>query len=215
MSLQKILSYVKINVKGYDEMNSKSQSSKKVAQKKPKIAIEKNIPSKNYIYAILILIGGIVLALYIFEWINIKNEEKLMTSYLISSNTINSSIEDFNSLSQILKETSSSYFIYFGYTGDEGVYEFEKELKRVIDNYKLSDNFYYFDLSKVKEENENYLNDIKKTLNIISIEKVPAIIYVHKGKIVDANILDGVNGTMLKVADLENLLDIYEYELVK
>lgn len=196
-------------------MNSKSQNNKRVASKKPKVAIEKNIPSKNYIYALLILIGGIVLALYIFEWINVKNEEKLMTSYLISSNTINSSIEDFNSLNQILKETSSSYFIYFGYTGDEDVYEFEKELKRVIDNYKLSDNFYYFDLTKVKEENTNYLNNIKNTLNIKSIEKVPAIIYVHKGKIVDANILDGVNGTMLKVADLEKLLDIYDYELVK
>lgn len=215
MSLQKNLSYVKINVKGYDEMNSKSPNNKRVASKKPKVAIEKNIPSKNYIYALLILIGGIVLALYIFEWINVKNEEKLMTSYLISSNTINSSIEDFNSLNQILKETSSSYFIYFGYTGDEDVYEFEKELKRVIDNYKLSDNFYYFDLTKVKEENTNYLNNIKNTLNIKSIEKVPAIIYVHKGKIVDANILDGVNGTMLKVADLEKLLDIYDYELVK
>ena len=128
MSLQKFLSYVKINVKGYDEMNSKSQNNNKiVASKKSKVVMEKNIPSKNYIYALLILIGGIVLALYIFEWINVKTEEKLMTSYLISSNTINSSIEDFNSLSQILKETSSSYFIYFGYTGDEDVYEFETD----------------------------------------------------------------------------------------
>ena len=215
ISLQKKISYDRINVEGYDDMNSKSNGSKKVVQKKPKVAIEKNVPTKNYLYALLILIGGIVLALYIFEWINVKNEEKLMTSYLISSNTINSSIEDFNSLSQILKETSSSYFIYFGYTGDEDVYEFEKELKRVIDNYKLSDNFYYFDLTKIKEENQNYLNDIKKTLNIKSIEKVPAIIYVHNGKISDSSILDGVNGTMLKISDLENLLDIYEYELVK
>jgi len=77
-----------------------------------------------------------------------------------------------------------------------------------------SDSFYYMDLTKIKENNENYLNKVKQELNI-SLEKVPALIYVKDGKIENANILDGVNGTMLKVADIENLLDIYEYELIK
>ena len=183
----------------------------------PKAKTIKNnkIPSKNYVYALLILIGGIILALYIFEWINVKKEEKLMNSYLISSNTINSSIKDFDSLSQILKETSTSYFIYFGYREDEEVYNFEKELKRVIDNYNLSDNFYYMDLTEIKKNNENYLNEIKTRLNIKEIERVPAIIYVHKGKIESSNILDGIGDSALKISDLENLLDIYEYEKVK
>jgi len=188
---------------------------KKVAGSKPKSAVvNRKVPSKNYLYALLILIGGIILVLYIFEWINVKNEEKLMNSYLITSNTINSKIEDFDSLNQTLKETSSSYFIYLSYTGDESIYKFEKELKRIIDNYNLSDSFYYMDLTKIKENNENYLNKVKQELNI-SLEKVPALIYVKDGKIENANILDGVNGTMLKVADIENLLDIYEYELIK
>lgn len=189
---------------------------KKVAQSKPKstVAKNKNIPSKNYIYALLILIGGIVLVLYIFEWINVKNEEKLMNSYLITSNTINSKIEDFDSLNQILKETSSSYFIYLSHTGNEDIYKFEKELKRIIDNYNLSDNFYYMDLTKLKENNENYLNEVNNKLNI-RLEQIPALIYVKNGKIEENNILDGINGTMLKVSDIENLLDIYEYEIIK
>lgn len=189
----------------------------KVAKSKPKSTSvnQKKIPSKNYIYALLILVGGIALFLYIFEWVSVKKEEKLMNSYLITSNTIDSNIKDFDSLNQILKETSSSYFIYLSYTGDEDVYNFEKELKRVIDNYNLSDSFYYMDLTEIKENNENYLNEIKNKLNIKDIERVPALIYVHKGKIEKSNILDGINNTMLKVADIENLLDIYEYELVK
>jgi len=198
-------------------MSTKSKIAKKVAQSKPKSASikNKNIPSKNYLYALLVLVGGILIVLYIFEWINVRNEEKLMTSYLISSNTINSSIEDFDSLTQVLTETSSSYFIYLGYTGDEDVYQFEKKLKRVIDNYSLSDSFYYFDLTKLKEDNDNYLDEVKNKLKVKTLEKVPAIIYVHNGKIEDSNVLDGINNTMLKISDLENLLDIYEFEQVK
>ena len=198
-------------------MNPKKNNIKKVAKNKPKSALkqEKRISSKNYLYAFLILVGGIILTLYIFEWMNVKKEEKLMTSYLISSNTIDSSIEDLDSFNQVRQESPNSYFIYLSYTGDEEVYNFEKILKRNIDNYNLRDNLYYIDLTKLMKDNENYIEIVKTKLGIKEIEKVPAIIYVHNGEIIESNILDGINGTMLKVADLENLLDIYDYELVK
>ena len=70
------------------------------------------------------------------------------------------------------------------------------------------------DLTKIKDKNEDYLKEINKELNI-NLDKIPAIIYVKNGKIEKSNILDGINGTMVKVQDVENLLDIYEYELVK
>lgn len=194
---------------------SQNVKKKVTSSKKKRVVDTKKIPLKNYIYAFLVLLGGILLILYIFEWINVKKEEKLMNSYLITSNTINSKIEDFDSLKQTLNETSSSYFLYLSYTGNEDVYNFEKELKRVIDNYDLSDSFYYMDLTKIKESNENYIETIKSELNISDLEKVPAIIYVKNGKMENATILDGIKETMLKVADLENLLDIYDYELVK
>ena len=57
--------------------------------------------------------------------------------------------------------------------------------------------------------------NIRLKLNIKNIEKIPAIIYVHNGEIIETNILDGVNETMLKVQDIENLLDVYDYELIK
>lgn len=193
---------------------SQNVKKKVTSSKKKRVVDTKKIPLKNYVYAFLVLLGGILIVLYIFEWINVKKEEKLMNSYLITSSTINSKIEDFDSLKQILNETSSSYFIYLSYTGNEDVYKFEQELKKVIDNYGLNDNFYYMDLTKIMNDNENYLELVNNNLNI-NIDRVPVIIYVKDGKIEDNNILDGINGTMLKVADVENLLDIYDYELIK
>ena len=190
-----------------------AQGKKSSSKVQPKSAQTK-IAAKNYIYALLVLVGGILIVLYIFEWVNVKKEEKLMTSYLLSSNTIDSSINDLNSLEQILKEVPSSYFLYISYTQDEEVYNFEKALKRVIDNYNLSDSFYYVDLTELKNNNENYIIDVEKTLNI-DLERIPVIIYVKNGVIEENNILDGINDTMVKISDLENLLDIYEFEPVK
>jgi len=199
-------------------MNSKKQDSTKTISGSTKKKVTKSsnyVSPKNYLYAFLILVGGIILTLYIFEWYQVKKEEKLMTSYLISSKTIESSIEDLDSLNQIRQEAPTSYFIYISYTGDENVYDFEKELKRVIDKYKLNDIFYYVDLTSDKQNNEDYLEKIKNKLDLKDLKNIPVIIYVHEGKILDSNVLDGINDTLLKVEDLEKLLDIYEFEAVK
>jgi len=198
-------------------MSTKISATKNIKSSKTRKTTNKNdkyISPKNYIYAFLILVGGIVLTLYIFEWYQVKQEEKLMTSYLISSNTIESNITDIESLEQITQEAPSSYFIYIGYTGDEDVYNLEKELKRVIDKYKLNDEFYYLDITNLKNKNQDYLKEINSKLDV-DLENVPAIIYVNEGKILDSNVLDGVNDTKLKVSDFEQLLDIYEFEIIK
>lgn len=198
-------------------MSTKTSATKNIKSSKTRKTTNKNdkyISPKNYIYAFLILVGGIVLTLYIFEWYQVKQEEKLMTSYLISSNTIESNITDIESLEQITQEAPSSYFIYIGYTGDEDVYNLEKELKRVIDKYKLNDEFYYLDITDLKNENQDYLKEINSKLDV-NLENIPAIIYVNEGKILDSNVLDGVNDTKLKVSDFEQLLDIYEFEIIK
>lgn len=198
-------------------MSTKISATKNIKSSKTRKTTNKNdkyISPKNYIYAFLILVGGIVLTLYIFEWYQVKQEEKLMTSYLISSNTIESNITDIESLEQITQEAPSSYFIYIGYTGDEDVYNLEKELKRVIDKYKLNDEFYYLDITDLKNENQDYLKEINSKLDV-NLENIPAIIYVNEGKILDSNVLDGVNDTKLKVSDFEQLLDIYEFEIIK
>ena len=194
-------------MKGYDRMSPKI--------KKSKNSNERYISPKNYLYAILILVGGILLTSYIFSWYQVKQEEKFMNSYLLKSKTISSSIKDFDSYEQIKQEFPSSYFIYIGYTNDEEIYNLEKGLKRVIDKYKINDNFYYIDVTKLKEENDDYLTVIKDKLEVKTLKDIPAIIYVHEGELLESNILDGVKNTKLKVEDLKQLLDIYEFEPAK
>ena len=173
----------------------------------------KQISKKHYVYSALILLGGILLIWYIFAWIDVKKEEKLMNSYLISSNTISSSIKDFDALSQILTETSSSYFIYLGFIKDENVYNLEKSLKKVIDDYNLNDNFYYFDITDIKN-NKNYLDELQNKLKVDSLNATPAIIYVHNGELIESNILDGKDDKMLTANDLKTLLKKYSYNQI-
>lgn len=185
--------------KGSKEKNNKKETTIKI---KP----------LNYLYALLIFAGVILITMYIFSWYQVKKEERLMTSYLISSKTIESSINDLESLTQIRQEAPSSYFLYFGYTGDDDVYNFEKSLKRIIDDYKLNDMFYYINLTNLMETNPNYLEEVASNLGIEKLKNVPAIIYVKDGKITKDNILDGINNSKLSIANFEELLDIYEFE---
>ncbi len=186
-----------------------SSEEKKVVKVSAK---ERYINPINYLYALLILVGGILLVFLIFNWYNSKKEEQLLISYLISSNTIESSIDDLNSISLIKQEAPSSYFIYMSYTKDENIYNLEKSLKKLIDKYKLNDIFYYVDLTKLKESNSNYLDLIKESLNLKELDNLPALIYIQDGEVKE--VLDGVKNTLLKITDIEQLLDIYEFETI-
>lgn len=194
-------------------------SNKKAVTKKRSNDLKKDskmvVSPQNYLYALIVFVGIILLALYFFKWYQVKKEERLMNSYLITTSTIASSVNDLTSLSQVIKEAPDSYFIYFGYTKDEEVYNLEKDLKKIIDKYKLNDIFYYVNVTELKNKDNNYIEEIKSILNIDNLKNIPAVIYVHNGEIKDENILDGVKDTKFKATDLQSLLDIYEFEAIK
>jgi hypothetical protein len=168
---------------------------------------EKKIELKNYIYSILILAGGILLVIYIFSWYNVKKEEKLMNSYLISSKTIESKINNLNDLEQTIKEAPLSYFVLVSYTGNEDVYNMEKKLKRIIDKYKINDIIYYVDASNNINSKE-YLDELGKLFNIKEVTKIPVLIYIEEGKVKDVT-------SILTVDNIKKLLDENDFELVK
>ena len=172
-------------------------------------AKNKNTNPKNYLYSFLILVGGILLVIYIFSWYRVKKEEKLMTSYLVKTNTVESSITDLNTLMQIRQEAPSSYFIYISHNNDEKIYNFEKQLKVLIDKNKINDIFYYVDLTEYIKENDNYLEDINKLLNI-NIDEIPVIIYVNEGNIDNSDII-----TNLSISNFKKILKKYDFKAVK
>lgn len=170
---------------------------------------------KNYVYALLIILGFIGLTLYGFSWYRVKKEERLMRSYLLVTNTIESNINDLDSIDQILDESPSSYFIYISYNNSEEVYNFEKSLKRIIDKYRLNDIFYYINATELMDSNEDYLNVIKDKFKIKDINRLPIIIYVNEHKITEDNILSSKNNSIIDADDFEKLLINNEFESLK
>lgn len=170
----------------------------------------KAIPIKNYLLALLVLIGGIALIVYIFEWYQVKETEKYMESYLLKSKTINNSIDDINLYSQVIQEAPTDYFIVIGYKNDEEEYLFEKKLKKIIDDYELNDLVFYIDVTDLMQK-ENYLDVINKNIKT-NISNVPAIIYVKDRTIDEDNIVTKDEDGTINLNKFEKILEIYEYE---
>ena len=185
-------------MKGYDSM--------------PKAKKVKNIPVKNYYMVIFIIIAVILATLYIFKMYEVKKAEKYQESYLITSETVSLEINDLNEINQVFMEAPETYFVYIGYTKDENVYNFEKELKPIIEEYGLKDVFYYIDATNLKEE-DNYLDKLNDSLNLKEdkLDKIPAIIYFNNDTY---EIVKRDDDNMIKAADLGKLLDINNIEKI-
>ena len=136
------------------------------------------IPLKNYYIAAFVFIAIILVTLYIFKWYEVKESEKYRESYLVSTETVNLEINEENELKQVFLEAPEEYFVYIGYRNDKDVYNIEKELKPIIEDYDLKDIFYYVDATDLKE-NDNYLDMLNESLNLNNkrIDKIPMIIY--------------------------------------
>lgn len=145
----------------------------------------KNQNVKKYFVGLCIILAIIFLALYFYKWHTVREQEKYYNSYLIETNTISLEMNDINEISSVLSETPNYYFLYISYTGDEDVYNLEEELKPLIDEYQLQNNFYFLNVTDFKDTNTNYKEDIADTLNIDRniISDVPIILYFKDGEL--------------------------------
>ena len=161
-----------------------------------------------------IIILGIALLLllaitYIFRVNKLNESEKLGTSYLLSTGTINLEIKNLDEVSQILTEAPNEYFVLITYTDNKYTYNLETNLKTIIDNYKLSDSFYYLNIKDMLNE-DNYLTRLNNAFQTDKITKVPVILYYKDGKIV--NLVKRNDDNIINASDFQKILDIYEYE---
>lgn len=145
----------------------------------------RNQSAKKYFVGLCIILAIIFLALYFNKWNTVKEQEKYYNSYLISTNTISLEMNDINEIDNVLSETPNYYFLYISYTNSKDVYELETDLKPLIDEYQLQNNFYYLNVTNIKKENNNYKKDIADALEIDDniISKVPIILYFKDGKL--------------------------------
>ena len=117
---------------------------------------ERFIPLKNYIIAIGLVVVIIALTWYGFAWYKIKEEQKVSESYLAKEKVIFKEL-DLDEVSAVFSEPPAEYFIYVSYTGDKEIYNMEKELKSLIQEYNLNENMYFLNVTSTKKE-DNYIS---------------------------------------------------------
>lgn len=176
-----------------------------MAKKKSK---KNNINFKKIFYFILGFLLIIFLIWYIISWKNVKQEEKLMNSYLITSNTLSVEIKDLSETVQVLKESPSEYFVYISYTNDEKIFNFEKKLKKLIVNYNLKDEFYFVNVTNIKDD-ENFYSEINDTFNTKLISNIPSILHFKNNELKKVIYNKDLNKTY---TEFENLLKENEFD---
>lgn len=146
-------------------------------------------PTKNYIAALLIILGVILLGVYIYKWHCVKEDEKYLDSYLVSTNTINLQMISLDEIEAVLSEPPTSYFVYISFTKSKANYNYEKELKPIIMEYNLQNNFYFMNVTNIRKKNSNYIKELEAKLNIDdgTIKDVPVILYFKDNKLESPN----------------------------
>ncbi len=174
---------------------------------------ERYIPTKNYIIAIGVIIGFLLLAWYCFAWYKVYKEDKVSTSYLIKNNIISNEITELNEIVDVFSEAPDEYFIYVSYTGDENIFSMEKDLAKIIKKYDIIDQFYYLNVTSIKD-NGDYIDEINRSLSLRDekIIRVPTIIYYKDGEVVKDGIISRSDDKMMTAADFQKLLDANNVE---
>ncbi|MGM9834953.1 MAG: DUF6568 family protein [Bacilli bacterium] len=174
---------------------------------------ERYIPIKNYVIAVLVVISVVLLTLYFMQWYKVLEENKLSSSFLIKSNTITNEVKELEEIEAVFSEVPEDYFVYVSYTGSEKVYNMEKELEEVIDDYNLNNKFYFINVTNVMDD-DDYVDKINEALGLEEqkINKVPTIIYYKDGKIASDGILTREDDNIITAADFLQFLEEKEYE---
>lgn len=156
----------------------------------------REVPKKNYIILLLMICFIVFITFFIFD-INKKYQSRKLESSYLSGYISEVNVGDLNN---ILTEPSSELFIFVTKTRDEAVYNFEMDLKKVIKNRDLRDNFMYLDYT------DGDLGELNEVLGS-EVSTIPAIIYFKNGEYVKS--IDS-SMSMLNSGDFEKLLDEYE-----
>ena len=108
-------------------------------------------------------------------------------SYLISSDTIYLVVNNINEIKNVFLEAPNYYFVYISSLCNENAYNLEKELKPLIDEYQLQNNFYFLDVTNFKDSNLDYKKDIALALDIDQniISDIPIILCFKDGKLLN------------------------------
>ena len=185
---------------------SNKPTPKKSVTTEPKITKESsfteqstNKPVNKKIDYQMILITVIALLIIIFAFIKISgcfDNKDYSKSYLLKNKIITNEIDSNNINNIQLKDQ----FIFITTLNNEEEYQLEKDLKKVIKDNNLKDQFYIY----IVNDNDNITN----MFNLNKDVKVPTILYYKNGELIDMVQRD--DEKMIEAGDFSKLLDMYE-----
>ena len=133
---------------------------------------EREIPPKNYIYLVILILGSIFILLYAYQWYNTYRKSKLNTSIMNEYLTV----INYNELSNYITENKDA-IIYVSILGDEKINKFENSFKNTIARNNLKNTMLYLD---VTNENQDI---VRSELQITT--SYPCIVVYTNGQITD------------------------------
>ncbi len=157
----------------------------------------REIPTKNYIYLFIILLGSVLLLYYIYTWYDAYNKSKLNTSIMNNYLTV----INYNELEDYIVENKDAV-IYVSILGDEKINRFEKTFKNAIVDNNLKENILYLDLT-----NEDRTITTKK-LEIE--EKFPYLVIYTNGEITDTYSITKNKYSTKKIVSYLNRIGVIE-----
>lgn len=161
------------------------------------------IPRKNYfiIFGVVVLIFCACLAatnIYRVIQDNRTHKSPLAIHQVLYEDLKNTTIE-----------MNNDAFLVISYTGDDEVYNNEKEIKKMLNKQNMLDDVTYLDVTK-DHLNADFITDLNEVLNLsnnLKIKTFPAVIYYRNG--VATYMVDSSNH-MMNVSDFEKIIDMYE-----
>ena len=137
---------------------------------------ERNVPFKNYVILAIVLILSILGVIYFYMWYGEVQDNiiytPVMDQYL---NVIN-----YNELDTYLVE-NKDVVIYISILEDAETRKFEKNFKKIIEQYSLNNSILYLDLTN-EYKDDNLFNKIKSKY---SLHDIPCVVIFRDGNVND------------------------------
>lgn len=143
---------------------------------------KKNIPLKNYIVAIVIVLLVVLGSLYACSWYKTIKEYNLNKS--IISDTVNKI--ELETLESYITD-NSNFIMYLSDSSDEEIKNFEKKFKRYIKNNSLNNEIIYLDIKDYDNDLvvETLLTYKSKNLKNLKNISFPNVLIFENGEIED------------------------------
>ena len=164
---------------------------------------------KKFVHAVTLIITVLLIGYFSYATYDQFTNSKIQKSYLVSKKMVEKDFNIEEDLSE-LKNMTGERFIYISYTGDKGIYNLEKEMRKLIEEYDLKDKFYYVNIDSIKND-DNVISAINNLLDIEEglVTKIPTIIYVNKNnEILRDNVITRLDDNLMEIGDFQKLLDI-------